>query len=123
MSRHVPFWLAFGAWIVVMALSWLVPASTPPTDFGMTRGLNRVTVFLQFQFAGLLLALLLLGLARSMPPGRLRQLARLPALAALATILILSAVIGWAVLRKPPPAEPAPGRPVTAPAIPGASGG
>ncbi|MCL4186151.1 MAG: hypothetical protein KJZ85_00990 [Rhodobacteraceae bacterium] len=123
MSPQAGFWIAFGAWVVVMVLAWLVPATTPPADFGLTRGLNRVTIFLQFQLAGLLLALVLLWLARTMPPGRLRLLARLPALVALATVGILSAVIGWAVLRKPPPAEPAPERPVTARASPGLSRG
>lgn len=103
-------------WAAAFVWSFWAFATTAPTDFGFTRGLNRVTVFLGWQMAAAALAVLVwfagYRIARGAP---LRLFSRLPGLVALLLILALLALVIWANLGRPPP-QTEPSAPVTGPA-------
>jgi len=48
MSRRT-VWLISAIWLALVAASFIALALTPATDFGFTRGLNRLMVFLSWQ--------------------------------------------------------------------------
>ncbi len=105
----------FFAWLVLVALSVLVPMNTAPTDMGFTRGLNRVSIFFQFQIAAAVLALLIWAVSRGAQRRALRWLGRVPGLFALLLIAGILALFLWANFAKPGQTPPPPDRPVTAP--------
>ncbi|SMY08466.1 hypothetical protein [Flavimaricola marinus] len=96
MSRGWIFWAIFAGWAGLMGLSVIVPMSTAPTDFGFTKGMNRISLFFQYQLAATALAILLLLLARSQTTRLRVWLARLPAIVVALQVLALGALIGWA---------------------------
>lgn len=118
MARSLVFWALLVGWFALMALSYLLPANTAPTDFGLTRGLNRITLFFQVQVAAAVIAAILWWMAKTLAPGWQRWLARVPGLVALLLMLAVIGLILWTNLGKPPASDylPDPDRPVTAPA-------
>ncbi len=117
MSRPLLFWLLFVAWVVLIALSVIVPANTAATDFGMTRGFNRITVFFEFQIAAFFAALFAWGVSRGDDNALRRWLGRLPLFAALLLVLAVVGVIIWANMARTPAVAPSPDRPTAAPAM------
>jgi len=109
-------WIAvlFGIWAGLYAGSLLVAAFTAPTGDGFVRGVNRLGVFLQFQGAAAVLALVLWRMARGQPQGWQRWLARVPLLLALGLLLLIAGVIVSAGFDRPPAESPA-ALPVTVP--------
>ncbi|OWU86385.1 hypothetical protein ATO6_06085 [Oceanicola sp. 22II-s10i] len=101
-------------WIVLCALSIIVPANTAPTDFGFTRGMNRVTLFFQFQALGLFVAIALWSVSRRAETPLLRWAGRVPILIALLGVVALIGVILWARYADPINVAPPPDRPATA---------
>ncbi|MDF1856015.1 hypothetical protein [Pseudooceanicola sp.] len=120
MRRDLTFWLLLGFWAVLMVLSIIVPAMTAAKDFGLTRGFNRIELFMEFQIAGLVVALVLWFVARRQQSALKRWLGRVPGVLALLGILGIVVLIYW--INQPPampgdsPVEPE--RPVAAPAAP-----
>ncbi|MWB79301.1 hypothetical protein GLS40_14770 [Pseudooceanicola sp. 216_PA32_1] len=101
-------------WIAMMILSVAVPALTPATDMGLTRGLNRVMTFLAFQLAAGLPAFWLWALSGRQPGAARRWLARIPGLVALALALGIAALLLWPEMSvQRPDSPPPPPGPVT----------
>ena len=55
MTRKTTLWLFLGLWILLYALSVVVPMNMAPTGDGFTRGADRVLTFLSLQFAASLM--------------------------------------------------------------------
>lgn len=117
MGRQGLVWMVLAAWVVLAAASVVVPILIPATDFGMSRGLNRVVWFAQLQLAAIAVALLCFFMARRLAPGWRRWLARAPLLVELALGLVFVGMILWGNMQRTAPgAGPPPAGPVTAPA-------
>lgn len=111
--------IVLGLWVLSMLLSGLALTAEPTGD-GFTRGLNRLTGFVGWQAAGLILALIAWLSSRTLDKGdRLRWFARAPgwwAVLLLVGLGVLIAVSAWIGNRPPPASEPpAPVAPVTEP--------
>ena len=106
-------------WIALCAWSLLSYQITAPTDFGFTRGLNRVSNFFEIQIVAVLVALLTLVLSFRFPArSGFRWLARVPAmltLIAIAAFAIFVAAVFW---NDPASSVSTPLPPVTEPARP-----
>jgi hypothetical protein len=116
-GNRAAIWIVLALWGLAMGLSALAMTAEPIGD-GFTRGLNRVTGFVQWQAAGMVLALIGWFAARSLPEGdRLRWLARMPGwwtgvlLLGLAIYVAASAWLG----NRPPPEASLPPPHVTGP--------
>jgi hypothetical protein len=105
MARIWVFVLA-GLWLTAVVISAVMFQTTEATDFGLTAGLNRIGVFLGWQLAALVLALLA-GLAtiRVPKPRALSTLLTgLTPIAVSGTMgAILVAVLIWANASRPAP--------------------
>jgi len=109
-----------GVWAALYAASVIVPYFTPPTDFGFTRGMNRVELFFKYQLAAGAVAVVVWWLGTALTARWQRWLSRMPALLAIGLLLLVVGVIVIASMQRPGPTEyvPDPDRPVTAPALP-----
>ena len=99
--RRVIFWGLFAVWLACFAASFVIPAMTPPTGDGFTRGLNRLTEFFKYQVLATLAGLILLLVVRGQPWRSLYGLlGRVPAIiaglfvAALAITILYSRMQG-----------------------------
>ena len=112
-DRH---WLLFLVvlWAGLYGASFIVAHLTEPTGDGFVRGVNRLGVFLQFQGAASILALVLWRMARGLSRGWHRWLARVPLLLALGLLLLIAGVIVSAGFDRPRAEVPA-ALPVTVP--------
>lgn len=92
--------------------------ATEPTGDGFTRGLNRVTAFVGWQFAAGLIGLGVWLAGRGLPAGSMpRRFSRVPALLGLLLLLAIVGLIAYANLSKPAPqTEPPPPAKTTVPA-------
>ncbi|MGR3321704.1 MAG: hypothetical protein ACU0DK_07220 [Pseudooceanicola sp.] len=106
MSRILIFWCLLALWVLLLALSVIVPANTPPADFGFTAGLNRVMLFFQFQIGAFFVGIMLWFVAAGLEQRRLKWLGRAPALLALAFVGLLVVFVIYANLTKPAPQGP-----------------
>jgi hypothetical protein len=79
-----------------------VPYVTPPADFGFTRGMNRITLFFQYQIGAGVVAAVLWWMGSHAPKRRNRWLMRIPALLALGLVLFIVGLIAFARLDRPP---------------------
>jgi len=97
-------------WALAMMLSGFVLTAEPTGD-GFTRGLNRVTGFVAWQAAALILALIAWLFSCGLEAGdRLRWVARIPAwwaMVLLVGLAVLIAVSAW-MSNQPPPVTDAP---------------
>jgi len=109
-----------GVWSALYAASFLVPYHTAPSGDGFARGLNRLTLFFQYQIAAGTVAVAVWWIGSKLAVRWQRWLARMPALLALVLLLLVAGVVVVANMSKPAPTEyvPDPDRPVTAPALP-----
>ncbi len=96
MTRKTTLWLFLGLWILLYALSVVVPMNMAPTGDGFTRGADRVLTFLSLQFAASLMAFLIL-LVRPRR-GPLSGLSLLPVALCGVLVLGLAGVIAFALL-------------------------
>ncbi len=81
--------LLFALWAALYAGSFLVATHSPPSGDGFTGGMNRVTVFLQFQLGAGVSAALVWWMGRVLPRGWQRWLGRLPAMMTIALFLLI----------------------------------
>ena len=114
MSQKRIFLVLLGLWALVFGWSFVALAFTAPTDFGFTRGMNRIEVFAKWQFLAGVLAIVLAATGR-------HTLGRIVWLPLSVFVLEICAVLGlilWANLSKPAPTSAPPTGPVTVPAAP-----
>ena len=106
------------AWAVAFFGSFAAFYLTPAKDFGLTAGLNKVSIFFGWQFAAILLALLCLGVRPRVPePVWLRRMALAPAFALLLMVVAIAGLFAWATIQRNTVVVTAPPqKPVTAPA-------
>jgi len=104
-----------GIWAALYAASILVPYHTPPSGDGFARGLNRVTLFFQYQMAAGALAMAIWWMGRGLARRWQQWAARMPAILALLLLALGLGVIAVANLGKPRAegSPPGPDRPVT----------
>ena len=107
----------FAAWIFLMVGSVVMPYVTPPTGSGFTAGMNRITLFFQFQIAGAVLAAALLFCVKRVRKSKLRWLFRVPMIWFGLLVLGIVGLILWANFARPAPGEYVPPGPVAAPAL------
>lgn len=109
-----------GIWAALYAASFLVPYFTPSTDFGFTRGINRVELFFKYQLAAGAVSVVLWWMGNALTVRWQRWLSRMPALLAIGLFLLVVGAIVVANMRDPGPTDyvPDPDRAVTAPAQP-----
>lgn len=109
-GNRTAIWVVLALWALAMMLSGFALTAEPTGD-GFTRGLNRITGFVGWQAAALVLALIAWLLARGLDAGdRLRWMARVPGCWAILLIVglaILIAVSAW-MGNQPPPITDAP---------------
>jgi hypothetical protein len=110
-GNRTVIWAVLALWLAAMGLSALALTAEPTGD-GFTRGLNRLSGFVGWQGAGMMLALVAWLSARGLPKGDLlRWLARAPgwwALLLVVGVAILIAVSAWNGNRPPPATETPP---------------
>lgn len=104
------------AWVALCAWSILSYQMTAPSDFGFTRGLNRVSAFLEIQIAAVLVAIVAFVLSFRLTPSKMRWVARMPAVLTLVVIAAFAVFIAFVVWNDPASTAPEPPGPVTEPA-------
>jgi len=114
--RHLTLVLVV-AWLALCVWSVLSYQMTAPSDFGFTRGLNRVSNFLEIQIVAVLVAVVAFALSFRLP-GRsaLRWVARAPALLTLAVAAAFAVFVAFVIWNDPASTPPENLPPVTAPA-------
>lgn len=113
--RHLTLILVV-AWLVLCAWSVLSYQMTAPSDFGFTRGLNRVSNFLEIQIGAIVVAAVAFALSFRLPAGTgMRWVARIPALATLAVVVAFAALVAFVIWKDPASTAPVTERPVTQP--------
>ncbi|MFB9148896.1 hypothetical protein [Roseovarius ramblicola] len=120
MSRLHGVFILSGTWAALYAASFLVPYFTAPTDFGFTRGMNRVELFFKYQLAAAAVSVVVWWMGNALIPRWQRWLSRMPALLAIGLLLLVVGVIVVSNMQRPGPTDyvPDPDRPVAAPAMP-----
>lgn len=119
MRKHHLTLILVVIWIGLCVWSILAYQITTPSDFGFTRGLNRVSNFLEIQVVAVMVALLAFVLSFRFPPRSvLRWVARGPAMLTLVTIAVFAIFIAFVIWNDPASSVPPPPRPVTEPANP-----
>ena len=89
--------LLLAAWAGLYIWSFIGFSVTEPTGDGFTRGMNRVSVFLLWQFVAGIVAVPVYMVGRAQARGSaLRWASRLPLALAIALIAAIAALIVWA---------------------------
>ena len=89
--------LLLAIWAGLFIWSFIGFSATEPTGDGFTRGFNRVSGFLLWQFAAGIVAVPAYMVGREQPRGSaLRWASRLPLALATALLLAIAGVIVWA---------------------------
>ncbi|MCR9136721.1 MAG: hypothetical protein NXI27_12035 [Alphaproteobacteria bacterium] len=115
-QRHLILILVVG-WVAVCAWSIVSYQTTAPTDFGFTRGLNRVSSFLQIQIVAVVIAIAGFVLSfRAHRGSALRWVARGPLLLTLVVIAAFAVFVAVVIWNDPAQEAPATSPPVTEPA-------
>ena len=118
-SSHRLTWGSLAAWAVAFFGAFVAFFVTPADDFGLAAGWNKVGVFMVWQAAAAVLAILVAVFSRSVPKGQLlRRLGLVPVGLLVLGVLAIVALILWANFSRPPPTtETGAGPAVTAPAV------
>ena len=98
--RQRIIWLLLAVWAVLFAMSGL-QILQPPEGDSFTRGLNRISGFVQYQGFALVFALILLGLRGQVEARGLRRLMLIPVLLAVAVVIGTLGVIGLTMILQP----------------------
>lgn len=98
MTRIHGLLLLAGIWAALYAASFLLAAHTAPTGDGFTRGMNRLTVFVQYQVGAGLVAVVIWAMGQHLRRRWQRWLARVPGCLALGQVLLVIGVITVATL-------------------------
>lgn len=105
------------AWVALCGWSVLSYQMTAPSDFGFTRGLNRVSNFLEIQLVAVLIAVATFVLSFRLPDGAtIRWVARAPALLTLVVVAAFAVFVAFVIWNDPASTAPENPPPVTAPA-------
>lgn len=116
MSQRHLILILVAVWVALCAWSIVSYQMTAPTDFGFTRGLNRVSNFLEIQIVAVLIAVAGFVLSFRVPGGSaLRWVARVPLLLTLAVIAAFAIFVAVVIWNDPAQEAPAPTPPVTEP--------
>lgn len=107
--------LLAGIWSTLYAASFLLAAQTAPTGDGFTRGMNRLTLFVQYQFGAGLVAVVIWAMGQRLRHRWQRWLARVPGLLAVGLVLLVIGLIAVANLGISGSAPQPPDRPLTQP--------
>jgi hypothetical protein len=100
--RNTPVFIALGLWALVFLWSGVNWYLSAPTGDGFTRGMNRITAFLGWQAVALGFGIVAYVFGRAQPKGSpMRWLSRVPVLIWLAEVMIVAAVILWAIVSHP----------------------
>jgi len=93
-------WLVLlsGIWAALYAASFLLAAHTAPEGDGFTRGMNRLTVFVQYQVGAGLVAIVIWAMGQRLRHRWQRWLARVPGCLALGLVLLVIGTITVAIL-------------------------
>ncbi|MBV1896226.1 MAG: hypothetical protein KUG70_07190 [Rhodobacteraceae bacterium] len=104
MSAQKLAFILFGVWALVYTGSFVSFIMAEPTGDGFTRGLNRITNFLGWQFGAGILALIIWSMGKHFEAGsKGRWLCRLPVLLAFGLVLFVIGIIVFANITHPPP--------------------
>jgi len=102
-AKKIAFVL-LGIWALAYGGSFVSFIITDPSGDGFTRGLNRLTTFLGWQFAAGILAVIIWSLGKHFGAGsKGRWLCRTPILLALGLVLFVVGIITFAAMKGPPP--------------------
>ena len=116
---HILAPILLAVWAALYVWSFIAFAITEPTDFGFTRGMNRISLFFGWQFAAGLAAIVVFAMSWQFPPRTLRRwVYRLPLFLGVTLLAALLAVAGWAAWSKPPQPSATETPPVTVPVTP-----
>lgn len=116
MSKRNLILILIAVWVALCAWSILSYQITAPTDFGFTRGLNRVSNFLEIQILAVLVAIFAFVLSFRFPArSALRWVARAPALLTLIVIAAFAVFVAVVIWKDPASSVPATAPPVTEP--------
>lgn len=97
MSKRTLTYVLLALWAVIYFWSFIAYSITAPTDFGFTKGLNRISGFLGWQFAAGLVSVFALALSFEFKPRSLaRWLVRLPFILALLLLIVILGIVGYA---------------------------
>jgi hypothetical protein len=119
MTGSRALWLLLALWAVCVTVGVFRYGTLAPTDFGFTRGMNRLEALLSWWAGAAVLALPVWLTGRRSPSRAQRWAARLPLLWLGAVVGLVLALLVWLQLQPWNQPQPAPGdRPVTAPADP-----
>ena len=104
-------------WAIAVFGSFLAFFLTPAKDFGLTAGLNKVTVFMGWQAVATVLSFASLAMRWSSRDKITRRFAAIPALALAVMLMAFAALLFWANMKTAPldTTTPLPPKPVTAP--------
>ncbi len=104
------------AWAVAFFGAFLAFWLTPARDFGLSRGWNKIGVFMSWQGVAALLAVLAAIVSRALPKGTaLRRAGWLPLAVLVLSVAALAALLTWANMDRTPP-DSLPPKATTAPA-------
>lgn len=85
-------------WVIAYAASFVFYLVTAPSDFGFTRGLNRVMGFLGWQVLAGFVSVFIWVKGRRLTPGSvIRRITWLPLILFVVPFLALIAALTWAV--------------------------
>ena len=110
-------------WIIAFLWSISILLWTEPTGDGFTRGLNRLTGFLGWQFLAGIVAVVIFVIGRQLPKGWRRWLSRVPLILASLPFVMVVVALAWGWIQQmlyQPQTEqsPASNPAATAPAVP-----
>jgi hypothetical protein len=96
--------ILFLAWLAAFGGGYVIASMTLPTDFGFTRGLNRLTPIFWGHVIGVVFAVASWVSVRAdrAPSAALAFLGRIPAYAMILEVLVLIAIIVYATMTVPP---------------------
>lgn len=95
--------LSFSFWAIVFIGAFVAFAVTPAEDFGLSRGWNKVGVFMKWQFLATAIAIFTFFAGWSAPKGSgLKWLSRIPILFVLLLVCAFAATV---VISNAPPVQ------------------
>jgi len=98
--RQLLLWGLVAIWAVAFVLSFLAFTEQPTGD-GFTRGLNRLSGFLQWQMIAIVTALVLLALRSQAETVWLRRAMTVPAYLAGALVALIAGTLAYAWIMHP----------------------
>ncbi len=111
MTRTRLVWAALALWLVCFGMGFVAFSRTEPTGDSFLRGANRLGVFLLWQLAGTVPAIIAFVAARALPPCWARRLSWGPVSLYGSVVMAVLGLALWSQLQSrmhPPHAPPGP---------------